>query len=79
MTAVQPSALARARPVRMVDVDHLLMRLKALHAHQLQGGFNSHAHGVRLALDLIERDLAAPPATTDQDPAQGFKSNPAAL
>jgi len=42
----------------MVDVDHLLARLKALRQHQLVGGFNSHAHGVRLAIELIERDLS---------------------
>lgn len=75
---VPTSARPRARVVRMVDVDHLLVRLKAMHAHQLQGGFNSHAHGVHKAIELIEQDLAAPLAA-DQDPAQGFKSTGAAL
>lgn len=42
----------------MVDVDHLLARLSALRQHQLVGGFNSHAHGVRLAIELIEQDLS---------------------
>ncbi len=58
MNVVQSSAQVRAQVVRMVDVDHLLARLQALRRHQLVGGFNSHAHGVRLAIELVERDLS---------------------
>ncbi|MES2972374.1 MAG: hypothetical protein V4757_02140 [Pseudomonadota bacterium] len=66
---MQTSALAGAREVRTVDVDHLLARLEALKARQLAGGFVSHAHGVRKSIELIKRDLqgrdALQPVPTD--------------
>lgn len=61
MSTVQTPAQSRARAVRMVDVDHLLARLKALQKHQVAGGFTSHGHGVRKAIELIQRDLASKP------------------
>jgi hypothetical protein len=71
MTAVQTSALATVREVRMIDVDHLLARLETLKARQLTGGFVSHGHGVRKCIELIKRDLAGQdgmaPVPTDFD------------
>lgn len=50
---------AGAQPVRLVDADHLLLRLTSLAWLHEERGRVSHARGVRIAMALIRRELAA--------------------
>lgn len=51
MRSVQTSAL--------VEIDHLVIRLKQLLGHHKGAGRISHARGVQSALDLIKRERKA--------------------
>lgn len=55
---LQTHAVAAAGGVDLLDVAKLLKRLSGLASRHLQAGRVSHAHGVRSAMALIERDLA---------------------
>lgn len=47
------------KPVRMLDADQLIAKLRGLAAHQRVGGFISHSDGVLRAVELIQRELPA--------------------
>lgn len=62
MIAVHTDALVAAKRVRLVDADHLLMRLTGLARSHEERGRISHCLGVRSAIAQIQRDLAKKPS-----------------
>lgn len=55
----QPPALASVKPMRLLDADHLINRLIGLARQHEERGYVSRALGVRSAIELVKRDLAA--------------------
>lgn len=62
MTAIMllvPHMLPSPKPARLLDADHLINRLTSLARQHEERGYVSRALGVRSAIELVKRELAA--------------------